>query len=110
MEIQVLTFRVDEVPANRVALYIESVELAIGEFSGLLSSHWVHRQGGEVVGVVAWESEADCERFRHSELYARLMLDPNVEDCDDAAFEAGTTCRQLPTAQQVLEAWMALAA
>ncbi|HMS57786.1 MAG TPA: hypothetical protein PKA49_02940 [Tepidiformaceae bacterium] len=110
MEIEVLTFRIDDVPSNRVALYIESVELAIGEFDGLVSSHWVHRSGGEVVGVVAWETERDLERFRHSELYARLVMDPCVNDCDDAVFEAGRRSPELPTAEEVIEAWMALAA
>jgi hypothetical protein len=85
MRIQVLTFHVNQsMPAADVARWSEVVELAIDDFEGAVSSRCLTGSApGMFGGLIVWESDEAMERFRHSELYARLMLSPALDDAMD---------------------------
>jgi hypothetical protein len=86
MRVQVLTFHTaDSKVAASHAAYVPG---AVAEFPGLVSQVAFAREDGDLVTVLAWEDSEACERFQHSEAYARLMLDPHLDSGDDHTFEA----------------------
>jgi hypothetical protein len=64
--------------------YVESLRLGISEFDGLVRHARTRRSVcGEWVVFFAWKDERSIREFRHSELYARLALSPNVLEFRD---------------------------
>jgi hypothetical protein len=99
MKIQVLTFQVNHsMPSAEVARWSEIVELAIGEFDGVVSGRCLTgTTPGMFGGLIVWESDEAMDRFRHSELYARLMLSPALDDAVDEDYPVrGFTPRLAP--------------
>ena len=87
MKIQVLTFKCD-CPAEASHPWKSGLfGLALAEFPGVIAQSPVfdgdHNLHGE---VLVWEDQAALARFRHSELYARLVMDPSHEDLVDEEF------------------------
>ncbi|MCC7363890.1 MAG: hypothetical protein IT303_05930 [Dehalococcoidia bacterium] len=88
MQIQVLTFRTCDVPAGRLDRYGAIVELAVEEFPGAVSARYIVGEDKHIAGgIIIWEDEQSLATFRHSEFYARLMLNPWLEDGNDRDFE-----------------------
>ena len=85
MKIQVLTFHVNaSMPPADVSRWSDIVKLAIEDFDGVVSSRCLTGSAPDMFGgLIVWESEQALDRFRHSELYARLVLSPSLEDAVD---------------------------
>lgn len=84
MEIQTLTFDLRGMTERQAFHYVESFRLGMSEFDGLVryarSSRAVN---GEYVVFCTWKDARSVAEFRHSELYARLALSPNVVGLHD---------------------------
>ena len=95
MEIQTLTFDIRGMTARQAYFYAESLRLGISEFDGLVRHAKARRSvSGEYVIFCSWENERAVTEFRHSELYARFALSPNVVNLRDnleSAFESRVT-------------------
>ncbi len=84
MEIQTMTFSLRGMTDRQAYHYVESLRLGISEFDGLVRYARTRRSvAGEWVVFFAWKDEQSIREFRHSELYARLALSPNVVDFRD---------------------------
>jgi hypothetical protein len=60
------------------------IGLALGEFPGFVGGDSVTDARHGMFGEIAvWADDESLSRFRHSELYARLMLAPDVEEPTD---------------------------
>lgn len=84
MEIQTMTFSLRGMTDRQAYHYVESLRLGISEFDGLVRYARTRRSvAGEWVVFFAWKDEQSIREFRHSELYAKLALSPNVVDFRD---------------------------
>jgi hypothetical protein len=84
MEIQTMTFDLRGMTERQAFIYAESLRLGISEFDGLVRYARARRSiAGEYVIFCAWKDERSVTAFRHSELYARLALSPNVLNLRD---------------------------
>lgn len=84
MEIQTMTFSLRGMTDRQAFHYVESLRLGISEFDGLVRHARTRRSVcGEWVVFFAWKDERSIREFRHSELYARLALSPNVLEFRD---------------------------
>ena len=84
MRIQVLTFRADGLSERDMIRQSAIVALALRDFAGVRESSSLTDPRTAVFGaVVVWDDAASLDRFRHSELYARLMLHPHLADASD---------------------------
>lgn len=84
MEIQTMTFSLRGMTDRQAFHYVESLRLGISEFDGLVRYARTRRSvRGEWVVFFAWQDERSIREFRHSELYARLALSPNVLEFRD---------------------------
>lgn len=84
MEIQTMTFSLRGMTDRQAYHYVESLRLGISEFDGLVRYARTRRSvAGEWVVFFAWKDERAIRDFRHSELYAKLALSPNVTDFRD---------------------------
>ncbi len=84
MEIQTMTFSLRGMTDRQAYHYVESLRLGISEFDGLVRYARTRRSvAGEWVVFFAWKDERAIREFRHSELYAKLALSPNVVDFRD---------------------------
>lgn len=90
MKVQVLTFRAVGLSADAIERRSALIELALGEFPGFVSGNTMADPRHGVFGEVAiWADDESLARFRHSELYARLMLAPDVEEPTDQDLPVG---------------------
>ena len=84
MEIQTMTFSLRGMTDRQAYHYAESLRLGISEFDGLVRYARTRRSvAGEWIVFFAWKDERAIQEFRHSELYAKLALSPNVVDFRD---------------------------
>ena len=84
MEIQTMTFDLRGMTERQAYHYAESLRLGISEFEGLVRHARTRRNvAGEYVVFCTWEDRRAVETFRHSELYAKLRLSPNVYNLRD---------------------------
>ena len=84
MEIQTMTFDLRGMTDRQAYHYVESLRLGISEFDGLVRYARTRRSvSGEWIVFCAWQDERSVRDFRHSELYARLALSPNVVNLHD---------------------------
>lgn len=84
MEIQTMTFSLRGMTDRQAFHYVESLRLGISEFDGLVRHARTRRSVcGEWVVFFAWKDERSIREFRHSELYAKLALSPNVLEFRD---------------------------
>ena len=84
MEIQTVTFSLRGMTDRQAFHYVESLRLGISEFDGLVRHARTRRSVcGEWVVFFAWKDERSIREFRHSELYAKLALSPNVLEFRD---------------------------
>jgi hypothetical protein len=89
--VQVLTFRAYDTDEARIARQSSIVGLAIREFPGIVSSQYLTDPARRLVGgVTIWEDQEALESFRHSELYARLMMSPYLEEGVDRTYDLDT--------------------
>jgi|GEM_PF-4036593 len=85
MEIQTLTFDLRGMTERQAYHYAESLRLGISEFDGLVRYARTRRTSeGSYVVFCAWKDAAAVAGFRHSELYARFALSPNVINLRDS--------------------------
>lgn len=95
MELQTLTFSLRGTTDRQAYHYVESLRLGMSEFDGLVQYARTRRSiAGEWIIFCTWKDEAAIAAFRHSELYARFALSPNVVELRDDAesvFEATVT-------------------
>ena len=86
MEIQTMTFDLRGMTERQAYHYAESFRLGISEFDGL-ERHARSRRSvsGQWIVFCAWKDAAALAGFRHSELYAKLALSPNVYNLHDYA-------------------------
>ena len=79
MEIQTMTFDLRGMTERQAYHYAESLRLGISEFDGLVRHARTRRSvAGEWIVFCSWKDAASVAEFRHSELYARFALSPNV--------------------------------
>lgn len=84
MEIQTLTFCTRGMTERQAFHYVESLRLGISEFDGLIRYARTRRAvAGHWAVFFGWKDNAAVAAFRHSELYARLALSPNVTEFQD---------------------------
>ncbi|MGE5595606.1 MAG: hypothetical protein ACM3S1_06165 [Hyphomicrobiales bacterium] len=89
--VQVLTFRAYGVPQEQLARQSDIVALAISEFPGLIGGQKLTDPKRHLVGgVCVWRDQESLDRFRHSELYARMMMNPSLEEGVDRSFDMDT--------------------
>lgn len=89
--VQVLTFRAYGVSQERLVRQSDVIGLAIRDFPGVISSQCLTDSARNLVGGVSiWEDHEALERFRRSELYARLMMSPYLEDGVDRTYDLDT--------------------
>ena len=87
MKIQLLTFLCEGVSKPSLAQKSELLGLAVSEFEGVvMASPVVDDERGVFGEVLVWEDQEALARFRHSELYARLAMDPRHEELMDEEF------------------------
>jgi hypothetical protein len=98
MNIQTITFDVTGMTERQAYLYVESLRLGFAEIECLVATARVRiPSSGRYVVFCTWESRAALRGFRHSDVYARFVLSPNVanlRDRDeevDEAIEAAAT-------------------
>jgi len=95
MEIQTMTFDLRGMTDRQAYHYAESLRLGISEFDGLVRHARTRRSvAGEWIIFCTWKDERSITDFRHSELYARFALSPNVvnlRDYVESVFEATVT-------------------
>ena len=79
MEIQTMTFDLRGMTERQAYHYVESLRLGISEYDGL-ERHARSRRSmqGEWIVFCTWTDGRSVSEFRHSELYAKLALSPNV--------------------------------
>lgn len=87
MQVQMLSFDLGKPGQGWSPRYVSTLELAVKEMPGVTSARFV--AGSRTFANIVWEDAASIERFRRSELYARLMLGPHVEAAEDRCFGAG---------------------
>ncbi len=88
-QVQVLTIHmrdVDDVADVAGQRFKASMTLGVAEFDGLLKDSWTVLPFGHLLGVCVWRDQASMRAFRHSELYARLMMDVHTDGVRDEAF------------------------
>ncbi|MCC6958881.1 MAG: hypothetical protein IT301_03455 [Dehalococcoidia bacterium] len=84
MEVQTLTFCTRGMTERQAFHYVESLRLGISEFDGLVRYARTRRAvAGHWAVFFAWKDKSSVAAFRHSELYARLALSPNVTRFQD---------------------------
>lgn len=84
MEIQTMTFGLRGMTDRQAYTYVESLRLGMSEFDGLEQHARSHRSGtGDWVVSCTWKDNRAVRGFRHSALYARFALSPNVVDLHD---------------------------
>ncbi len=84
MQIQTITFDVTGMTERQAYLYVESLRLGMAEFDGLIAHARVRiPSSGRYVIFSTWESAAALRAFRHSEIYARFVLSPQVVNLRD---------------------------
>ncbi|MCK9518401.1 MAG: hypothetical protein M0R74_05140 [Dehalococcoidia bacterium] len=89
--VQVLTFRAYGVSQERLARQSDIISLATRDFPGAISSQCLTDAARNLIGgVTIWEDQEALDQFRHSELYARLMMSPLLEDGVDRAYDLDT--------------------
>lgn len=67
--------------------FVESAAFGIGEFDGYVTDTCLTKRGKALNGgMIAWSDWKSLESFRHSELYAKLLMSPLFEDVTDRAF------------------------
>lgn len=87
MYIQVLTFHLTGGNADEVQHFTENAILGLSEFDGYISDTCLTQpESGIFGGMIAWHDWKSLEGFRHSELYAKLMLYRHFGDESDRAF------------------------
>lgn len=92
MEIQTLTFDVRGMTERQAYHYVESFRLGMSEFDGLVRHARSRRSiNGEYIIFCTWEDARSVAEFRHSELYARFALSPNVVGLHDHVESVYTT-------------------
>jgi hypothetical protein len=85
--IQVLTLKLNEQDREEANRFYENAVLGLAEHDGFISDTCLTRPGHSIAGgMIAWADWASLEQFRRSELYAKLLLSPLVEDVYDRAF------------------------
>jgi heme-degrading monooxygenase HmoA len=84
MLIETLAFDVNGMTERQAYNYVESFRLALAEYPGV-AAHARMRvpNSNRYVIVGTWESEEALIAFRHSEVYARFIMSPNVETISD---------------------------
>ncbi len=84
MIIETLAFDVTGMTERQAYCFVESFRLGIAEFPGL-EAHARMRlpNSNRYVIIATWESAEALSAFRHSDLYARFLLSPNVETIGD---------------------------
>lgn len=87
MHVQVLRIQTSGLSNEQMQRYRFMLQLGVGEMAGLFSAVFTVEPGDVLEGVCFWESGGDIERFRHSELYARLQMCPVVEAVEDRETE-----------------------
>ena len=106
METQTITFSLRGMTERQAYFYAESFRLGISEFDGLVRHARSQRAvTGEYVMFCTWKDARSVEAFRHSEVFAKFALSPNVIDLCDTTETVGQLAR--PT---VTEDMIALAA
>lgn len=101
MKVQVITLKSSSMQPQMVERMRSSVELAVSDTPGIVSTMWIMSSSDVVTGVSVWESERALELFRHSELYARMMLCPHLDEARDGEVPEG---RLTPVERQSDEA------
>jgi hypothetical protein len=99
MKIQLLTFVTEGFSKPALSDKSELLTLAVSEFEGVVrASPIVDVERGVFGEVLVWEDEEALARFRHSELYARLAMDPHLEELVDEEFSvaAGSALAAMP--------------
>ncbi|MCZ2110394.1 MAG: hypothetical protein LC118_12635 [Dehalococcoidia bacterium] len=89
MKIQLITLTGSSMDPRLAGRMRSAIELAVSDTPGIVSTTWIVTAPGVVTGVSAWESQPALDAFRHSELYARLMLCPHLDDARDDEIAAG---------------------
>ncbi len=87
MQVQTLSFNSDFAVPVAAGRYLESVRLGIVDFPGLITAEIAATREPGVGFVLLWEDRDALNAFRHSELYAKLVLSPywnEGHDCDFA--------------------------
>ena len=84
MEVQTMTFDLQGMTERQQFHYVESLRLGISEFDGLVRYARSRRSiAGQWIIFCAWKDEQSVHAFRHSTLYARFALSPNVAELRD---------------------------
>ena len=84
MKVQILAFRADALDPATMQRRTNLLELAVSEFPGLVTGAYVTYPADHVFGgITVWEDGEALARFRHSELYAKLVLSPDVDETAD---------------------------
>lgn len=81
---QTLSFHLPGLTEEQARRHCDMYAFALPEIDGLVSQRWVRcASSGRFVATLVWESTHELRTFRHSELYARMALDPHVSRLND---------------------------
>ncbi|MGH2610497.1 MAG: hypothetical protein ACRDHF_15560 [Tepidiformaceae bacterium] len=87
MYIQVLTFHLSDDPSADALEHCRTASLGLAEFDGFVSVTPVAPvRRGSASSMIVWRDWKAVEAFRHSELYARLQMNPHFDAVEDRAF------------------------
>ncbi len=84
MIIETLAFDVSGMTDRQAYCFVESFRLGIAEFPGVVAHARIRLPGSNRYVIIGtWDSAAALAEFRHSDLYARFLLSPNIEAISD---------------------------
>jgi quinol monooxygenase YgiN len=84
MIIETLAFDVSGMTERQGYCFVESFRLGLAEFPGVLAHARMRMpNSNRYVLMSTWDSRESLSAFRHSDLYARFLLSPNVESISD---------------------------
>lgn len=108
MKVQVITLKSASMEPRLVERMRGAVELAVSDTPGIVSTVWIMSSADVVTGISIWESARALEAFRQSELYARMMLCPHLDDARDCDVPEGrlTPVDRQPEGEIDLAEWI----
>ncbi|MCC7363891.1 MAG: hypothetical protein IT303_05935 [Dehalococcoidia bacterium] len=87
MYIQVLTFRTSESAAPAAGSIAGVLDAAIPTYPGLATHRFLEDSAeNRVELLIVWHDRLSMERFRHSDLFAWVSMDPRWDDVDEKSF------------------------
>jgi hypothetical protein len=87
MYMQVIQFRLAGLSEADYRAHTERVAPAFSAMPGLVSKVWLANAATNTYGgIYTWRDRVSLEQYRSSEIYARLIANPGLDDFSDREF------------------------